>query len=318
MVGKSRLRRAPDSLFWESLPGFMEQQHTVARAISFVGIGLHSGLPARAVLLPAPPDQGIVFVRTDLPGSPSLFARVENVASTDLATTLGGEEGARIATVEHLIAACAGLQVDNALIEVDGPEIPVLDGSALPFAQAILAAGRARQGQRRRRVTVVRPIERTCPVTGRYAALLPDPGFVIDCAIDFPHPLIGAHSFCYIASKTNFLKDLAPARTFGMLAEVEAMRARNLARGGSLENAVVFDLEGVRNPEGLRFPDEPARHKTLDALGDLALLGAPLRGRLVTRRSGHAWNLALMALALQEGAVVREEPVLQARAEGDG
>lgn len=284
----------------------MGEQHTVARTVAFGGVGLHSGRQTRAEVRPAPPDHGLWFHRADLPGSEPIPADLDAVVATDLATTLGRPGGPEVATVEHLIAACVGLGIDNAEVHVDGGELPVLDGSAAEFAAGLLGGGIARQGVRRRRVVVLSEVSLHDARTGRRASLLPDPGFSVECEIAFDHPALASGRYRFVEGDTDFLGALAGARTFGLLREVEAMRARGLALGGSLRNAVVFGDEGVVNPEGLRWPDEPARHKTLDALGDLALLGGRLRGRLVASRSGHAWNLALMREARRRGAVVRE------------
>lgn len=280
-------------------------QHTLMKPISFEGIGLHSGQAVRAEVRPAPEDHGIVFQRADLPGKPFIPARLDTVVRTKLATTLG-VDGATVATVEHLIASLNGMGVDNALIVMDGPEVPILDGSASPFVLQIEAAGIAQQQNERRVLRVIKTVR--AQDGDRWARLEPSDEFVIDCEIVFPHPMLGKQRFTYRENPQRFAVDIAPARTFGMLADVEAMQAAGLALGGGLDNAVVFGPEHVVNPGGLRFSDECARHKVLDMIGDLGLLGSPMMGRFSAHCSGHAFNLDLVNMALAEGAIVPCQP----------
>ncbi len=277
-------------------------QRTVRKPLTFEGIGLHSGRTVRAVVHPAPPDHGLAFRRVDLPAAPRIPARVEHVVQTTLATTLGVGD-ARVATVEHLIAALHGTGVDNALVEVDGPEIPILDGSARPFVVPLIDGGTVQQGVPRTVLRVVAPVEARDPGDDRWCRLEPHVGLALECRIAFDHPLLRSQRRQFEGDARAFATEIAPARTFGLLADVDAMRRHGLALGGSLDNAVVLDDERVLNPEGLRFEDECVRHKLLDMIGDLALLGAPVLGRFVAHRSGHAFNLSLVRLALERGAV---------------
>jgi len=289
-------------------------QRTVSTPLTLDGVGLHTGQPVRAVVRPAPEDHGIAFARTDLPGTPAIPARVEHVVRTTLATTLGRGE-ATVATVEHLIAALHGTGVDNALVEVDGPEIPILDGSARPFVEAIEAAGCSAQAAEQRVLRVVQVVEARDEEQDRWCRLEPYDGLAVECEIAFDHPLLRRQRLRFDAGAGAFAAEIAPARTFGLLADVEQMHRQGLALGGSLDNAVVLGDDGVLNPGGLRFPDECVRHKVLDMIGDLALLGAPVLGQLRAHRSGHAFNLTLVRQALESGAVeldTRDAPSLSA------
>ena len=286
-------------------------QRTLPAPISFRGTGLHTGRDVCATIHPAQSGHGIVFVRTDLAGSVPIPARLENVVRTTLATTLG-INGTTIGTVEHLIAALHGLEVDNVLVEVDGPELPGMDGSARPFVEAIEGAGLVTQSSPRTVLRVVDTVEAHDPETGRWSRISPHDGFVIDCEIAFDHPLLGRQQIRFEGGPRSFAAEIAPARTFGMLADVEAMHAAGLALGGALDNSVVFSATDVINPGGLRFSDECVRHKVLDMIGDLALLGAPVIGEFSASRSGHAFNLALVRRALERGALQPQEARSQA------
>jgi UDP-3-O-[3-hydroxymyristoyl] N-acetylglucosamine deacetylase len=279
--------------------GHVFQQRTLARPVTLSGVGLHTGQVIGLTLLPAPVNHGVEVVRADLPGRPAIPARAEYVTDTALATTLG-RGTARVSTVEHLLAAVAGLGVDNLRIEVDGPEVPIMDGSALPFAQAMVSAGLRAQGEAKSFLVIQRPV--TVSEGDKHATFAPSRRFRIDCTIDFRHPLISDQQFCLEFSDRSFLKDVASARTFGFLRDVDRMRAQGLARGGSLENAVVVDDFSILNPEGLRFPDEFVRHKLLDALGDVALLGWPVLGALTVYKTGHGLNQKLVAKVLADPA----------------
>jgi UDP-3-O-[3-hydroxymyristoyl] N-acetylglucosamine deacetylase len=268
-------------------------QATVRTAIDFRGVGLHSGRPARLRISPASAHYGIWFKRTDLRGIDALIpARWDAVADTRLSTLLANRDGATVGTVEHVMAALAGLGVDNALIEIDGPEVPILDGSSRPFVEAIVAAGVAPLEGERRCIRILKPIE---VVDGdRMARLEPSERFELDLGIDFEAEAIGHQTVRLALGPGDFRRELAACRTFCLLSEIEAMRANGLARGGSLDNAVVVDGAEVLNPEGLRRRDEFVRHKALDAVGDLALAGAPIVGRHVARRSGHEMTNRLL------------------------
>lgn len=239
-----------------------------------------------------------MFVRSDLQPPVEIPATTQHVVHTVLATSLG-KSGVSIQTVEHLIAAMSGLGIDNARVEVDGPEIPILDGSAARFVDLIREAGGTVAQRRPKRFIVVK---KTVIVGDgdKFARLEPAPCFSLRATIDFDHPIVNRQTFELTLSDTAFLRELAPARTFGFAKDVEKMHAAGLARGGSLDNAVVVDDYSVQNPEGLRFPDEFVRHKMLDAIGDLALLGAPIIGRYVAYKSGHALNTQLVAALLEQ------------------
>jgi UDP-3-O-[3-hydroxymyristoyl] N-acetylglucosamine deacetylase len=247
-------------------------------------------------LVPAPANTGIVFKRMDLEGF-AIEARARNVARVSYATSLM-KKGVLISTTEHLLSALAAAGVDNVFAEIDNLELPILDGSALPFVQLIRQAGLRRERARRTYVKVLKPVE---IVEGqKRIAVFPDEGFRINYRIAFSHPLIGEQSLEFAPGDDNYETEIAPARTFGFLEEAQMLRQSGLVRGGSLENAVVLTREGVLNPEGLRFPDEFCRHKILDIIGDLALLGHRLIGYVVAERAGHAMHTALVAKLLRQ------------------
>ena len=275
-------------------------QHTTARPVRVAGIGLHSGQQAQLRILPAPADHGLLFIRTDLPGSPSVPARCAWVSDTTLATTLV-RGPARVATVEHLLAALYAAEIDNARLELEGPEIPILDGSAKPWSEALVEAGKETQEVRAPRIFVRRRIA----VESGERRLLIEPCDTLEITVhvDFAHPCIGQQSLSFALDPTVFQQELAWARTFGFLPQVEGLRAAGLVQGGSLANAVVYDDTGVLNAEGLRAEDEVVRHKALDLVGDLALLGARLSGRIQATRPGHGMTVALLrALRADAGA----------------
>ncbi len=288
------------------------RQRTFRQRASLEGIGLHSGAVVRITLCPAPADHGIVFERTDLEPRVEIPALAEHVVDTTLNTSLG-KGGVKIGTVEHLMSALAGCGIDNARIEVEGPELPILDGSAAPFVQLIGEAGIKEQREARKYLLVRKAIQVQDPHDpAKLARLTPAQRFSIDYTIDFKHPLISDQRHRVQLSEKAFHREIARARTFGFKRDVERLHAAGLGRGGSLANAVVLDDFNILNPEGLRFPDEFVRHKILDAVGDLALAGMPIIGHLEAVKSGHALNHALVRKALHEpGACV----VVQPRAE---
>jgi len=265
----------------------MRQQATLRTTVSIDGVGLHSGHPVRATFRPAPADHGLVFIRRDHPEQP-IPARLQSAATFDYATTL--QRGrVSIGTVEHVLAAAAGCGLDNCVIEIEGAEVPILDGSALPFVRLFHAAGFERQDAAVRPVTPPGPVE--VSRDDRRVSYTPDgPALTITYEIDFPHPIVGEKSLTFSLRPEEFAARIAPARTFGFTREVEALRRRGLARGGSLQNAVVLDDTGIVSGP-LRFRDEFVRHKILDLIGDLALLGAPLHGRIHARKAGHALHI---------------------------
>ena len=282
------------------------QQHTLAREISCTGIGLHTGAPVSLRLSPGAPGSGIVFRRADIAGPQGFIpASYALVTETTLGTTLANAQGASVATIEHLMAALWGAGVDNALITLDGPEVPIMDGSSAPFMDLLAEAGLARQSQPRRWLRILKPVEvRDGASTAR---LSPndegDEGTVLDIEIDFAHPLINRQRAEFDFREASFSETLAKARTFGFEHEVEAMRKMGLARGGSLENAIVLSRDAMLNEEALRYDNEFLRHKALDCLGDLFLAGGRIDGRITASRPGHRINnLLLRALFADETA----------------
>lgn len=277
-------------------------RQTLASAAVCSGIGLHSGERVRLVLKPSAPGTGIVFERTDLDTADNrVEARATNVTTVRLGTTIANESGVSVATVEHLMAALAALGVDDVLIEIDGPEVPIVDGSSAPFVDLIAQVGLKATAMPRRAIRVLKAV--SAEFQGRTATFMPSLRPVIDVEIDFPHPSVGRQRYAFDISAETFTGEVASARTFGFKRDVEALRAAGLARGGSMDNAVVLDESGVLNEEGLRFADEFARHKALDALGDLALAGAPILGRYQASQPGHALNnVAVRALLADETA----------------
>jgi UDP-3-O-[3-hydroxymyristoyl] N-acetylglucosamine deacetylase len=268
----------------------MNLQRTLKGEVNLEGIGLHSGEVIRMKLKPTHPNKGIVFVRTDLQGSPEISAHYKNIVSTQLATTLGRGK-VTISTVEHVLAALQGLGIDNAIIEVSGPEIPIMDGSSAVFCKAIRAVGFESQLQARPYLALRKKVE--VKVGEKWAVAEPASRLEIHGSIDWDHPSIGYQEFHYQEGRTQF-DDLARARTFGFLRDVETLKKLGLARGGSLENAVVLDHALVLNPEGLRFPDEFVRHKVLDALGDIKLAGISIQAYIRLHRAGHDLHSQLL------------------------
>ena len=259
-------------------------QRTIRNKVKVEGIGLHTGQPASIVFRPAPPDSGIHVIRTDLEGRPTISVQAEHVRATQMATTLGGPAFS-VSTVEHCLSSLAAFRIDNLYIELSGPEIPIGDGSAAIFMEALLSAGLVEQDEPRKYAYVTQPI--FYGDGEKHAYVVPYNGLRVTCTIDFSHPVIGRQYFDIDVNETSFARELARARTFGFMKDVEMMRSKGLALGGSLENAVVLDHTAVLNPEGLRWSDEFVRHKVLDALGDLVTLGMPLMGHLVLYKAGH-------------------------------
>lgn len=259
-------------------------QRTIREKAVVEGIGLHTGAPAKLTFCPAPEGTGIYFVRRDMPGAPAISTQAERVTATTMATTLGGDAFS-VATVEHCLSTLAALRIDNLFIELDGPEIPIGDGSASPFLEAILKVGLAEQNEPRKYAYITQPIMQGDQE--KHAYVSPYNGLRITCTIEFPHPRIGHQTLDLEINEQTFAREIARARTFGFLKDVELLRSKGLARGGSLSNAVVLDHTEVMNPEGLRWENEFVRHKVLDALGDLVTLGMPLMGHVVLHRAGH-------------------------------
>ena len=268
-------------------------QHTLRAPAMFAGLGVHTGAYTRVAVRPAGVDAGIVFVRTDVSDRDNrVRATAEAVCKTRLGTVIGNAAGVTVSTIEHLMAALAMLGIDNALVELDGPEMPIMDGSALPFVQVLDRAGRRMQDAPRRYIEMLGTVE---VVDGdKRAALKPAAGFEVAFEIRFPTAVIGRQFVDMAMDEHAFRAELADCRTFGFLHEVEVLRSLGLARGGSLENVVVIEGDRILNPEGLRRPDEFVRHKALDAIGDLFVLGAPIIGRFEGELAGHAINNQLV------------------------
>lgn len=271
----------------------MLKQRTIAAPIKTVGIGLHSGRKASLHLKPAPADSGIVFIRVDQEPITLIPALAKNVTDTRLATVLQLEEY-KVSTVEHLMSACAGLCIDNLIIEIDCEEIPIMDGSAASFLFLIQSAGLIEQESPRRFLKIKEAIE--IREGDKLARLEPHFGFKLDFTIDFKHPAVDktGQRFLIDFAQTSYAKEIGRARTFGFAHEVEALREVGLARGGSLDNAIVLDEHRILNNEELRYDDEFVRHKILDAIGDLYLAGNPIIGAYVAEKSGHALNNLLL------------------------
>lgn len=262
-------------------------QKTIGGFISIGGIGLHSGKKAKITLRPAPENSGYIFVNVKEAFPSEIVASFDKVLDTTLATTIG-EGDVYFRTVEHLISALRGMDVDNVIIEVEGDEVPIMDGSAAPFVYLLKKAGIVEQKRYRKFIAVKNPVRFF--EGEKYIEILPHHEFKIDFTIEFPHPLIGLQSFSFSATPENYESDIAKARTFGFLREVEYLKKNGFALGGSLENAVVIDEGGILNKEGLRYKDEFVRHKILDLIGDIALLGYPVIGHIRAFKSGHALN----------------------------
>ena len=289
----------------------MDYQRTLASSASISGVGLHTGVPVNLVLKPAPANTGLVFKRVDLEGF-EVEARARHVARVAYATSLM-RKGVLISTTEHLLSALAAAGVDNAIIEIDNLEVPIMDGSALPFCRLLAEAGTKKQRARRLYARILRPLE--VDEGTKRIAVYPADDFRATYHIDFSHLLIGRQSFSYTPSRgdefrsrqsnngiqsADYVLDIAPARTFATLEEAEMLRRSGLVRGGSLENAVVIGPEGVLTPGGLRFVNEFCRHKLLDLVGDLVMLGHPVLGHVVVEKGGHALHYALVSRLLRE------------------
>ncbi len=269
------------------------KQKTLKDIVSFAGVGLHTGCHVNVRLIPSGVDTGISFTRVDIPGAPSIKAEASNVVATNYATSLG-VDGATVGTVEHLLASFYGLGIDNVIVELDGPEVPVLDGSAELFIKMIEGVGLKDFDSVRKYLVVRRPIK--VSEGDKYVMLMPaaEMQLTVDYSIDFSHPFLSKQTFSGLFSADAFKDEVGSARTFGFLRDVEMLRANGLAKGGSLSNAVVISDTEVLNEGGLRYPDEFVRHKVLDMMGDISLIGAPIAGHLIAHRSGHALNLRLV------------------------
>ncbi len=267
----------------------MRLQRTIKKEIIFEGVGLHTGRYSKVCLKPAPRDTGILFLRKDK--GVEIKASLSSVTDTAFATTIG-YNGAKIRTIEHILAAIYGLGLDNVIVEVNGPEIPILDGSALEFTTLILKSGIAKQAKKRPFIKITKPFAFSEGNTEIVA--LPYDGRCITYRIFFNHHMLGEQKFSFELTEKSFLLEIAPARTFGFLKDVEYLKANGFAKGGSIDNAIILGESGIINSSGLRFKDEFVRHKILDLIGDLSLSGFPIYGHIVANRSGHTTNLKFL------------------------
>lgn len=275
----------------------MPYQRTIKHEITFSGIGLHSGKKVNLTLKPAPPNTGIVFFRVDVPHAEHTRAVIANVTDGTLATTVG-HNGTGVNTVEHLLAALAGLGIDNVLLELDAPEIPILDGSASPFVDILRTARLKYQNVPKKFVVIKEPIRVQCE--DKYIEAYPADRLILDCTIDFNHPVIAQQSLEWEFGYRSFVRQICKARTFCFRRDIETLWANGFAKGGTLENAVVVDQDGIMNKEGLRYPDEFVRHKILDLLGDLSLLGHPIIGHIKAYKAGHHLNHRFLRTLLSQ------------------
>lgn len=274
----------------------MRFESTVQRSVEAEGIGLHSGVPVNIQIHPAPAATGIVFRRIDLDNFP-IPASWRHVARVSYATSLM-RQGVLISTTEHLLSVLYSMGIDNAYIDIDNLEVPILDGSGEPFARLIQEAGIKHYRRRRRYLRIRRPV--SVEGNGKRVTIIPADGFLLTCDIFFDHPLVGRQRLEIEVTPERYAHDVAPARTFGFSWELDQMQDMGLIRGASLDNAICFDRLGVLNPGGLRFADECCRHKVLDLIGDLALIGRPLLGHVIAERAGHAMHTALVARIMSD------------------
>ncbi len=273
----------------------MKPEQTIRTSVECKGVGLHSGAPVRLRIQPAPAGSGIVFRRSDLDDF-EVEATGRNVARVSYATSLM-KKGVLISTTEHLLSAFIGTGIDNAIVELDNLELPILDGSARPFVEMIQKAGIRKQRRPRSYMRIRRELE--LREGNKFIAVYPADSYSVSYTINFPHPLIGKETFRVDLSDGNYLREIAPARTFGFLHEADAMRQQGLIRGASTENAIVLTKDQIMNPP-LRYPDEFVRHKVLDLIGDLALVGKQILGNIVADRAGHAMHTALVSRLLRD------------------
>jgi UDP-3-O-[3-hydroxymyristoyl] N-acetylglucosamine deacetylase len=269
---------------------------TIQRPVEAKGVGLHSGVPVSIRILPAPPSTGIVFVRTDLDNF-QVPASWRYVARVSYATSLM-RQGVLISTTEHLLSVFYSMGVDNAYVEINNLEVPILDGSGSPYVELLRAAGLKSYRRRKRFLRIRRPV--TVEAGSKRISILPSDRFLLTCDVFYDHPLIGRQSLDLEVTPERYAEEIAPARTFGFEHELDQMRNMGLIRGAALDNAICFHRQGVRNRDGLRFPDECCRHKALDLIGDLALIGKPLLGHVIAERAGHAMHTALVARIMSD------------------
>ena len=311
----------------------MTNQHTIRKSVELEGVGLHTGEPVKIVFIPAPADHGIRFQRVDLPGKPVIKADLGMVMSTNRGTTLS-YEGAAVSTVEHVLSSLHGMEIDNVLLEINGPEVPIMDGSARMFVQALEAAGREAQDAEREILEVTEPVSYSDPDTGTELLALPADYFQVTTLVDFGSPILGPQ-YASMQSLQDYKEQIAPCRTFVFLHELEMLAQQNLIKGGDLDNAIVIadrllsqeeldqlahklgkpsikvEREGVLNTTKLHFQNEPARHKLLDVIGDITLIGVPIKGKIVATKPGHKANIEfarLLKKCLQDQRKLRNIP----------
>jgi UDP-3-O-[3-hydroxymyristoyl] N-acetylglucosamine deacetylase len=277
----------------------MRYETTIQRPVEASGVGLHSGVPVSIRILPAPPSTGIVFVRTDLQHFP-VPALWRYVAKVSYATSLM-RQGVLISTTEHLLSVFYAMGIDNAYVEINNLEVPILDGSGLPFVKLLESAGTKTYRRRRRFLRIRRPV--SVEGNGKRITILPSDRFLLTCDIYFDHPLVGRQQLEIEVTPERYATEISPARTFGFEHELDQMRNMGLIRGATLDSAVCFDSTRVLNPSGLRFGDECCRHKALDLLGDLALIGRPLLGHVIAERAGHAMHVALVSKIMSDSSL---------------
>jgi UDP-3-O-[3-hydroxymyristoyl] N-acetylglucosamine deacetylase len=263
------------------------KQRTLMNEVGCTGIGLHTGEKVKINLRPAPANSGIKFVRTDLKGHPEVDVRFDNVFDTTLATTIG-TNGCKVSTIEHLMSAFFGLGIDNAVVELDGPEVPIMDGSAAPFVYLIKSGDIREQESPKQFIIIKKPFK--VDDGNRSVCIYPSKELKITYMIDFQHPLLRNQEYELTFSGRDFIREISTARTFGFMKDVETLKKNGLARGGSLDNAVVIDDFRIINEDGLRFDDEFVRHKILDFIGDISIVGSPIIGHFVVKKSGHFLN----------------------------
>ena len=274
----------------------MRYETTIQRPVEVAGVGLHSGVPVRIRLIPAPPSTGVVFLRTDLQHFP-IPASYKQVAKVSYATSLM-RQGVLISTTEHLLSSLYSMGIDNVFVEINNLEVPILDGSGQPFVEMLSQAGVRTYRRRRRYLRVIRPV--SVEGNGKRITILPADRFLLTCDVFFDHPMVGRQQLEFEVTPERYAADIAPARTFGFEHELNQMRDMGLIRGASLDSAVCFTPTGVMNPGGLRFSDECCRHKALDLIGDLALIGRPLLGHVIAERAGHAMHVALVSKIMSD------------------
>lgn len=285
--------------------GIMKQR-TIKKAFEFSGVGLHTGRDVDVYVRPAKAGRGIRFIRVDLPGKPIIKANTKKVVSTSYATTIG-KKGATVSTIEHLMAAFYGMGIDNAIVEINGPEVPVMDGSSRSFVSMISSAGEKLLAEPRKYIVIKKAVR--VEIKDRFAEFVPSDGepssnalktLTIDYTMDFDHSILSKQSISLTITPENFSRELSSARTYGFLRDVDMLRAAGLAKGGNLSNAVVIGEDKILNPEGLRFEDEFVRHKTLDLIGDIALGGMRIIGKIRANRAGHDLNHKLIVALLED------------------